>query len=74
MQSGDYMLHVLLQTGKNFKADFGSDTIDAICQIDCFGKTCFSKVVSGCTLNNDRGQYFGEHFFIEGSSISKDQI
>mgnify|MGYP002630424958 CR=1 FL=1 len=74
MVAGDYMIHVFLQKGKNFKTDDDKDTIDAICQIDTCSQIKYSEVHKGCTLNNSKGQYFGEHFFIEAKKMSKDDI
>ena len=81
MKSGDYMIHVYLQKGKNFKLEDSPDDsededklFNAIAVVQCGSTKFYSKTLSDCKVNSDDGHYWGEHFFFEPKGLHSDEI
>jgi len=90
MKPGDYMIHVYVQVGKNFKPEDSQETADFLLekgrQVEA-KQTLFNALLSvecGSQLkysksqeiltNNDNSDYWGEHFFFEPRGLSQDDI
>ena len=77
MPSGDFMIHVFVESVKNLKADNaedGASPFDAIVQIDCCSETKYSTVMKNSLYDSENEEYLGEHFFFEPRNLSSDQI
>ena len=79
MKKGDYMIHVFIESGKNFlpegvSLDEGQKVFNGIIQMDCCGETRYSSTMEDCLVNSDDGHYLGEHFFFEPRDMDADAI
>ena len=68
MKRGDYMIHVYLQKGKNFKTGSSADkscekkAINALVQVSLGQQSSYSKCLQNLPLNKNDADYWGEHF------------
>ena len=80
MPEGDYLIHIFVETGKNFKLDaFDNDeenqhTFNPVLKFQCVGKTYYSTPIKNALVNSDEGHYWGEHFFFEPKKVTGDFI
>ena len=74
MLGGDYMIHVFIIRGKNFKDGEGAQTINAMFQVKTCGKQEFSESKADCATDNDNGVYWGEHLFFDARKMDQDDV
>lgn len=80
MKRGDYMIHVYLQKGKNFKTGSSADkscekkAINALVQVSLGQQSSYSKCLQNLPLNKNDADYWGEHFFFEPKKLSSEEI
>lgn len=72
MKGGDYMIHVYIQSGKNFKS--GHDTICPMIQISCCGIEKYSASKSDVPTGTDIPLDWSEHMFFEPRNQRKEDI
>lgn len=74
MQGGDYMIHVFIMKGKNFKDNEGAQTINAMFQVKTCGKQEFTESKADCATDDDNGTYWGEHLFFDARKMDQDDV
>ena len=71
MPSGDYSIHVHLQTGKNFLLP-EEDTVDPYIQIEVLGRTKTSNTKNDVTI--DTKVNFNEHIFMDLKKMDNEEV
>jgi len=74
MKSGDYMIHVYIQSGKNFVDASKSETVNPIIEVTSCGITQYTQAKDEIPCKSDRPVNWGEHLFIEPRNIHESQI
>ena len=74
MKPGDYMIHVYLQKGKNFRIEGEATTLNALIAVSSGGTTNYSNCKSACPVASDQEDYWGEHFFFEPRGVTGEEI
>ena len=81
MKAGDYMIHIYLQHGKDFKLqededsdDMGDKTFDAMMQFKIGDEKKYSQVIKECPVAQQEPKFWGEHFFFEPKGLTEDDI
>lgn len=71
MKDGEYLLHVLIETGKNISLE-GEDTVDPLIKITFMGKNKQSTSKDNCTRSTQIK--WDEHLFLETGKVSSKEI
>ena len=70
IKKGDYLIHIFIQEARNLRMK-GSDTVDAIIEVNCFGKKY-------TTVKEDVGPnasvHWSEHIFFEPKGLSERDV
>lgn len=64
MKTGDYMIHVYIMSGKNFKSD-GNDTISPLITVETCGVKKYSAAKDGIACGSAASTHWKEHMFFE---------
>lgn len=67
MKSGDYMIHIYLEKGKEFKGP--NDTVDPMVEITCLGQKQYSSAKDDITQISEVN--WSEHIFLEPKNVEK---
>jgi hypothetical protein len=64
MKTGDYMIHVYIVSGKNFKSD-DCETINPVITVECCGETKYTSAKSDEPTGSSKAINWKEHIFFE---------
>ena len=67
MKRGDYMIHIYLEKGKEFKGP--NDTVDPMVEITCLGQKQYSSAKDDITQISE--VTWSEHIFLEPKNVEK---
>ena len=72
MKRGDYMIHIFIQSGKQFKSDHA--TVSPMVEVVCCDKKKYSSSKSDVATESNTLNYWGEHIFFEPRNVEKADI
>ena len=71
MKEGEYLLHVLIETGKNISLE-GEDTVDPLIKVSFMGKNKQTTAKDNCTRSTQ--MKWDEHLFLETGKVGSKEV
>lgn len=73
MKTGDYMIHIYVMSGKNFKSK-DNDTISPLITVETCGEKKFTAAKDGIACGSTAASHWKEHLFFEPRNIHASKI
>jgi hypothetical protein len=74
MKSGDYMIHVYVSAGKNFKSSEGNESINPVIVVETCGERKYTTAKEDVACSTPTPVQWREHVFFEPNNVHSSKI
>jgi len=74
MKSGDYMIHVYVSAGKNFKSSEGNESINPVIVVETCGEKNYTTAKEDVACDTATPINWREHVFFEPNHVHSSKI